>query len=117
MSLNHDANPDTIREGTTILLPANKLSKRDAEILSGIGHGTYRLYPVRKGEKLSAIMSARKISEAELKAINPGLDMTHVTGETDITAFLRNDLQTLIIRNLIPYDAMSGCGVVHVLCA
>lgn len=71
LSINHDIKPDTLREGQTILLPANKLSKRDAEILAGIGPRSYRLYPVRKGETLEAILTARKISQEEFRALNP----------------------------------------------
>jgi hypothetical protein len=36
-SINHDVNPDRVREGLTILLPASGLSARDKEILEGIG--------------------------------------------------------------------------------
>lgn len=73
VSINHDVKVDAVKEGDTILLPAGSLSSRDKEILGGIG-ASYRVYPVRKGEKLSDILSKREISEAEFKELNPGID-------------------------------------------
>ena len=58
--------------GTTILLPAERLSKRDQEIIDGIrGVNEPRVYPVRAGESLDEIISARKITLAEFERLNP----------------------------------------------
>lgn len=52
ISINPGVAKDKVAEGSTILIPANKLSPRDKEIVDGMGT-TYRLYPVRSGETLS----------------------------------------------------------------
>ena len=69
-------------EGAIILLPSNKLSVRDKEILDGVGRlgSGYRVYPVRGGEKLADILSKRKISMAEFQSLNPGVDTKKVKG-------------------------------------
>jgi hypothetical protein len=54
LSMNPDIDPDKVKEGQTILLPAGKLSSRDKEILEGIGH-VYRVYPVRKVRAVSML--------------------------------------------------------------
>lgn len=77
LDVNPDLNAVRLQEGNTILLPTGKLSKRDLEILSGIGTG-YRLYPVRAGESLSEIMSKRKIQLSELQALNPGVNLNRL---------------------------------------
>lgn len=69
--LNTGLKADELKAGQTILLPANKLSSRDKEILSGIGNKTYRVYPVRDGENLTDIISKRGITRAEMEALNP----------------------------------------------
>jgi LysM repeat protein len=79
MALNHGLKPDLIMEGQTIVLPAGSLSARDKKILGGIGPKSYRTYPVRKGEKISAILKARKISMAEAEKLNPGVNLKHIT--------------------------------------
>lgn len=75
LTFNADLNPDKIVEGVTIMLPSNKLSSRDKEILDGIGPG-YRVYPVRAGETLDEIMGKRNISLEEMKSLNTGLDLS-----------------------------------------
>ncbi len=79
LGVNPDLNPGKLIEGSTILLPAGKLSARDLEILAGIGTG-YRLYPVRAGETISDIMSKRKIVLSEMQALNPGVNLNKVSG-------------------------------------
>lgn len=74
-NLNHDADLDKLQEGQTILIPAGKLSARDKEILDGLSSGSYRLYPVRKGEKLTDIMSKRGIVRSEMQELNPGVNL------------------------------------------
>jgi len=69
--LNHALDPELIFEGQTILLPAGALSARDREILSGIGPGTHRLYPVRRGDTPRSILEPRKVTVAEAVALNP----------------------------------------------
>ncbi|GBF94956.1 hypothetical protein Rsub_07457 [Raphidocelis subcapitata] len=73
-SINHDANPDKVKEGQTILLPASGLSSRDKEILEGIG-SVYRIYPVRKGEALADIIAKRSITRAEIEALNANIKL------------------------------------------
>jgi len=60
--------------GTTILLPAEKLSKRDQAIIDGIrGVNEPRVYPCRGGETLEEIINPRKISKSEIERLNPKL--------------------------------------------
>lgn len=73
-SINPDLNPDKVSEGQTILLPASGLSSRDKEILEGIG-SVYRIYPVRKGEALSDVMTKRNITRAEMEALNANINL------------------------------------------
>lgn len=79
LGINPDLATWEVAEGKTILLPAQKLSKRDKEILDGIGMG-YRVYPVRAGETLADVMSKRKIQRSELEALNPGINLDKLTG-------------------------------------
>ena len=78
--LNHDRNPEDVKEGQTILLPAGKLSFRDKEILAGIGSGNYRTYPVRKSETIEDIISKRNITRAEVDALNQGANLNKLSG-------------------------------------
>lgn len=80
LGINPDVKPGKVVEGQTILLPAQKLSDRDREILGGIGT-TYRVYPIRAGETLSEVLSKRGISTDEFLRLNPGVDMKAVKGE------------------------------------
>jgi len=75
ISLNHGLIKDKIDEGQTILLPANKLSTRDKEILDGVKVKGYRAYPVRKGEIIDDILSKRKIKREDADALNEGVDL------------------------------------------
>jgi hypothetical protein len=79
-ALNHDVNAKELKAGQTIILPANKLSKRDKEILAGIGKGTYRTYPARAGETITDIISKRNITRAEVDALNPDLNLNKLSG-------------------------------------
>lgn len=79
VSINGDVDPDHLAEGQTILLPSGKLSSRDKEILDGIGTA-YRVYPVRKGEALTDIISKRSITREEMAAINPGVNLDKLKG-------------------------------------
>uniref|UniRef100_A0A061S4E5 Chitinase-related protein n=1 Tax=Tetraselmis sp. GSL018 TaxID=582737 RepID=A0A061S4E5_9CHLO len=74
LQLNQDLDPDNILAGTTILLPAGKLSKRDMEIVNGIKTGASREYPVREGETLADILERRKITMDEFLLLNPETD-------------------------------------------
>ncbi len=78
--LNSDVDLSKLPEGTTILIPANKLSARDKEILDGIGPKSYRLYPVRKGEKIADIMIKRGILRTEMEQLNPGINLDRIKG-------------------------------------
>lgn len=77
LEFNVDLNPADFKEGVTILLPADKLSARDKEILDGIGVN-FRLYPVRGGETMADIMGKRNISKEEMMALNPDLNLNKV---------------------------------------
>lgn len=72
--MNPGKNPTILKTGDTILLPANKLSSRDKEILEGIG-AEYRVYPVRSGEALADIIDKRGITLAEVEKLNPGVNL------------------------------------------
>eukprot|EP00878_Enallax_costatus_P000647 GHUV01000753.1.p1 GENE.GHUV01000753.1~~GHUV01000753.1.p1 ORF type:complete len:214 (+),score=39.95 GHUV01000753.1:213-854(+) len=74
LSMNPDVKPDAVEAGQTILLPAGTLSHRDREILEGIG-AVYRIYPVRKGESLTDIISKRNITRDEMTEFNPGVNI------------------------------------------
>eukprot|EP00983_Pelagomonas_calceolata_P093342 1157766-Pelagomonas_calceolata.AAC.3 len=82
-NINPDIAGQKVSEGQTILLPANKLSVRDKEILEGIGEGKgdYRMYPVRKGETINDITSKRGINMTEMQSLNPGTDLQHLSGK------------------------------------
>ena len=79
-NINHGVNLDKLQAGQTILIPAGKLSARDKDILDGISSRSYRLYPVRKGEKIGDIMSKRNIVRSELQTLNPGVNLDRVKG-------------------------------------
>eukprot|EP00884_Botryococcus_braunii_P020490 jgi/Botrbrau1/7124/Bobra.0143s0004.1 len=79
LALNHDINEKALKAGQTIILPANKLSKRDKEILAGIGKGKYRTYPARAGETINDIISKRNISRAEVDALNPDVNLNKLS--------------------------------------
>jgi LysM repeat protein len=74
LSMNPEVKPDAVQAGQTILLPAGTLSRRDREILEGIGQ-VYRIYPVRKGEALKDIISKRNITRDEMTQLNPGVNI------------------------------------------
>lgn len=78
--MNPGIKPDAVEPGQTILLPAGTLSRRDREILEGIGQ-VYRIYPVRKGEALNDIISKRNITRDEMKQLNPGVNIDKLKGE------------------------------------
>jgi hypothetical protein len=80
MKLNHNMDPNNLKEGQTITLPIGKLSERDRQILDGMRAGNYRTYPVRKGEKLDDILAKRKITMEEWKALNPDINPKSVKG-------------------------------------
>ncbi|GAX73426.1 hypothetical protein CEUSTIGMA_g878.t1 [Chlamydomonas eustigma] len=86
LAINPDINakmPAADLEGKTIMLPANKLSVRDKEILEGIQKGKgkgYRIYPVRAGENLDDIMTKRGIERSEMEALNPGVNLEKLAG-------------------------------------
>ncbi|EFJ46239.1 hypothetical protein VOLCADRAFT_105599 [Volvox carteri f. nagariensis] len=105
LGINPDCKPDNVAEGQTILLPANKLSNRDKEILSGIGT-TYRLYPVRAGETLSEVLSKRGISTAEFLALNPGVDIASIKDnqvvKLPIDKFTVREREMLIGSGILP---------------
>lgn len=79
LGINPDCKVDSVAEGQTIVLPANKLSSRDKEILSGIGT-TYRVYPIRAGETLSEVLSKRGISVEEFQKLNPSVEVDKIHG-------------------------------------
>lgn len=73
-----------MRAGDTILLPASKLSKRDKDILHGIHSGSTRLYPVRQGETIEAIIKARGVTLEEAQKLNPGANLKKLKGGEEI---------------------------------
>lgn len=80
MKLNHEMDPNNLKEGQTILVPAGALSERDREIIQGVDRGAWRTYPVRKGEALSDILEKRKISMDEFQKLNPDILPTEIKG-------------------------------------
>lgn len=102
--LNPGKNPDSIVEGSTILLPSDKLSSRDLEILSGIG-ASYRLYPVRAGETLQEILSKRGITDEEFQRLNPGVKIDSLKSDA---AVLRLPVGKFTVRER---EMLIGSGV------
>lgn len=88
--LNHDRNPENLKEGQTILLPAGKLSHRDKDILAGIGSGNYRTYPVRQNETIDDIISKRNISRAEVDALNKGVNLSKLGGARELCTCIQH---------------------------
>jgi hypothetical protein len=80
LKLNHNIDPNSLKEGSTIILPLGKLSARDRQILDGMRSGHYRTYPVRKGETIDDILSKRKITMDEFKALNPDINVKKIKG-------------------------------------
>lgn len=81
IKLNHEIDPNNVRADQTILVPVGKLSERDRLILDGMGKGKYRTYPMRKGEKLSDVLSKRKITLKEFEDLNPGVNPDKIQGD------------------------------------
>ncbi|GIL89512.1 hypothetical protein Vretimale_1924 [Volvox reticuliferus] len=107
LGINPDCKADNVAEGQTILLPANKLSSRDKEILSGIGT-TYRLYPIRAGESLNDVLSKRGISVAEFQTLNPGVDINTIKDnqviKLPIDKFTVREREMLIGSGILPHE-------------
>ncbi|KAG1665340.1 hypothetical protein FOA52_011754 [Chlamydomonas sp. UWO 241] len=105
LAMNPDMSAATATSGKTILLPAGKLSKRDKEILGGIGPG-YRVYPVRAGESLTDVMSKRKITRQEMEELNPGVDLDSLKGDMLLklptNKFTVREREMLIGSNILP---------------
>ncbi|KAG2454037.1 hypothetical protein HYH02_001078 [Chlamydomonas schloesseri] len=105
LGINPDVKPGKVVEGQTILLPANKLSERDREILGGIGT-TYRVYPIRAGETLTEVLSKRGISTDEFLRLNPGVDMKAVKDnqivKLPIDKFTVREREMLIGSGILP---------------
>lgn len=80
IKLNHEIDPNNVQPDQTILVPVGKLSERDRLILDGMGKGKYRTYPMRKGEKLSDVLSKRNITLKEFEDLNPGVDPDKIQG-------------------------------------
>ncbi|KAK3253267.1 hypothetical protein CYMTET_37476 [Cymbomonas tetramitiformis] len=83
-ALNPGLDDDKIVPGQTILLPAGRFSQRDLEILSGIGTGPTRIYPVRKGETIEAIAASRGIALPAVEELNPTVDIYDLSGGENI---------------------------------
>ncbi|KAG2432472.1 hypothetical protein HXX76_008817 [Chlamydomonas incerta] len=107
LSINPDVKVGKVIEGQTILLPANKLSGRDLEILGGIGT-TYRVYPIRAGETLTEVLSKRGISTDEFLRLNPGVDMKAVKDnqviKLPIDKFTVREREMLIGSGILPAE-------------
>jgi hypothetical protein len=80
IKLNHEIDPNNVREDQTILVPVGRLSDRDRLILDGMGSGKYRTYPIRKGEKLDEVLAKRNISKEEFEKLNPEIEFSKVSG-------------------------------------
>uniref|UniRef100_A0A7S0WL48 LysM domain-containing protein n=1 Tax=Chlamydomonas leiostraca TaxID=1034604 RepID=A0A7S0WL48_9CHLO len=105
LSINPELDPKKIHDGQTILLPAEKLSARDREILDGIGTG-YRVYPVREGETIKDIISKRKITMEEMQSLNPGIDFNKLTANQILklpaSKFTVREREMLIGSGIVP---------------
>lgn len=84
IKLNHEIDPNNVGADQTILVPVGKLSERDRLILDGMGKGKYRTYPMRKGEKLSDVLSKRNITLKEFEDLNPGVNADKIPDNTII---------------------------------
>lgn len=114
LKLNHGIKPKDIKEGKTILLPAGRLSARDKEIIKGIGLFSYRLYPVRKGEKIEDIMKPRRITRDELEKLNPSVKLDRLTANQVIklpaNKFTLREREVLIGNNVLPPEFFGEQG-------
>jgi len=91
--------------GMTILLPAERLSKRDQEIIDGIkGINEPRVYPTRGGETIEDIITPRKISKAEVERLNPSLKLGTLKPGTRL--FLPPGKYTVREKEML-----QGCGI------
>ncbi|KAI8471125.1 MAG: chitinase-related protein [Monoraphidium minutum] len=106
-SINHDVNPDKVKDGQTILLPASGLSARDKEILEGIG-SVYRIYPVRKGEAVADIMAKRSITRAEMDALNSSINLDRLKEgqllKLPANKFTVREREMLIGSGILPHE-------------
>lgn len=106
--LNPDKKVEAMVPGTTILLPSNKLSARDLEILSGIG-ASYRVYPVRAGETLQDILSKRGITDEEFQRLNPGIKIDSLKSDAAVLRlpvgkFTMREREMLIGSGVLPKE-------------
>lgn len=127
LAINPDINIKQDLLGKTILLPANKLSKRDKEILGGIGQG-YRVYPVRAGETLADVITKRSITRSEMEALNPGVNLDALTAnqllKLPTNKFTVREREMLIGSKVLPpefFQAASnpfvvGLGALMMVC-
>jgi len=91
--------------GMTILLPAERLSKRDQEIIDGIkGINEPRVYPTRGGETIEDIITPRKISKADVERLNPNLKLGSLKPGTRV--FLPPGKYTVREKEML-----QGCGI------
>ena len=99
---------NVMKAGDTILLPAAKLSSRDRDILHGIHSGSTRLYPVRQGETIEAIIKARGVTLEEAQKLNPGANLKRLKGGEEInlpaSAFTVREKEWLQGSGIIPKE-------------
>lgn len=107
LGINPELDPKKLRDGQTILLPSEKLSSRDKEILDGIGAG-YRVYPVREGETVSDIITKRKITMEEMQSLNPGVDFMALKANQVLklpaSKYTVREREMLIGSGILPYE-------------
>ena len=105
----------TLSPGQTILVPGAKYSARDMEILAGlaagVGKGGVRTYPAREGETAEAVASVRDVTMAELRELNPGLNVRRKLkgGETLVLPpgkFSERELEML--QGILPTSSYTG---------
>eukprot|EP00879_Flechtneria_rotunda_P001836 GHRR01002002.1.p1 GENE.GHRR01002002.1~~GHRR01002002.1.p1 ORF type:complete len:211 (+),score=42.98 GHRR01002002.1:138-770(+) len=105
--INPELKPSAVKPGKTILLPAGTLSRRDREILEGIGR-VYRIYPVRKGETLGDIISKRNITREEMKELNTGVNIDRLKEgqllKLPATKFTVREREMLIGSGILPAE-------------
>lgn len=89
-------------------MPVGKLSERDRLILDGMGKGKYRTYPMRKGEKLSDVLSKRKITLKEFEDLNPGVNPDKIQGATFCTFSISSFSVWILLQPVLMTAALLG---------
>ena len=80
LALNHELNPEDIKQGRTILVPQGQLSAQDRAVLDSMKSRRYRTYAVKRNETIEDIIGSRGIELEEVEDLNPETDLDSLAG-------------------------------------